>query len=100
MVRAPKSFKMSVGAIQWPQQGHGIRAHNFLISKGVALHVCDGAEVVIEAWEEQVRKYTRTLTVKQFIVIAFKLDYHAIDRVEPKTGGAHIVINPIAVSFA
>ncbi len=59
----------------------------------------DTAQVLVEGWEKQVRKYATTLTVKQSSMTPFTLDYHAIDRVELKPGGAHIVVNPITVFF-
>jgi hypothetical protein len=57
----------------------------------------DTAQVLAEGWEKQVRKYATTLTVKQSSMTPFNLDYHAIDRVELKPGGAHIVVNVIKV---
>lgn len=57
----------------------------------------DTAQVLVEGWEKEVRKYATTLTVKQYSMTSFNLDYHAIDRVELKPGGAHIVVNRITV---
>ena len=57
----------------------------------------DDAQVLVEGWENEARKYATTLTVKRSSVNPFELDYRAIDRVELKTGGDHIVINPITV---
>ena len=66
-----------------------------------ALSLCtlwsDTTQVLVEGWENQVRKYATTLTVKQSSVASFNLDYHAIDRVELKPDGAHIVVNPITI---
>jgi hypothetical protein len=68
-----------------------------------ALSLCtlwrDKAQVLVEGWEKQVRKYAETLTAKQTSVTLFNLDYRAIDRVELKAGGAHIVISTITVLF-
>jgi hypothetical protein len=57
----------------------------------------DTVQILVEGWEKQARKYTTTLTLKQSSFTSFKLDYHAIDRVELKAGGAHVLINPISV---
>lgn len=66
-----------------------------------ALSLCtlwtDTTQVLVEGWENQVRKYATTLTVKQSPVTSFNLDYHAIDRIELKPYGAHIVVNPITI---
>ena len=53
----------------------------------------------VEGWEKQVRKYATTLTVKLSSVSPYDLGYRAIDRVELKAGGAHILINPIPFSL-
>ena len=45
------------------------------------------------------RKYARTLTVRQRSVTPFDLDYCSIGRVELNAGGDHVVINPITVFF-
>ena len=57
----------------------------------------DTAQVLVEGWEKQVRKYATTLTAKQSSMTPFNLDFHAIDRVVLKPGGSHIVVNPITV---
>ena len=44
-------------------------------------------------------EYAETLTARQAPVTLFNLDYRAIDRVQLKTGGAHIVISTITVLF-
>ena len=59
----------------------------------------DTTQLIVEGWEDQVRKYATTLTMKQFSVTPFNLDYHAIDRVELKPGGTHIAVNPITLFF-
>ena len=59
----------------------------------------DTAQVLVEGWKKQVRKYATTLAVKQFRVTTFSLDYNAINRMVLKPGGAHIVVNPITVFF-
>jgi len=53
----------------------------------------------VEGWEQQVRKYARTLTVRHASITAFDLDYRAIDRVGLKGSDAHILINPITISY-
>jgi len=57
----------------------------------------DKTQVLVEGWEKQVRKYAETLTAKQDSATLFTLDYRAVDRVQLKAGGAHIVISAITV---
>jgi len=59
----------------------------------------DNAQVIVEGWEQQVRKHERTLTVRQPFVTAFDLNFGSIDRLTLKAGGTHMVVNPITVSF-
>jgi hypothetical protein len=57
----------------------------------------DIAEVVLEGWENGVRKYSQTLTVFKNTATEFTVDYRGINRVSFKTGGAHIVVDNIAL---
>ena len=59
----------------------------------------DNVQVLVEGWEKQVRRYAETLTAKQDSVTLFNLAYHAIDRVELKAGGAHVLITAIIILF-
>ena len=59
----------------------------------------DKARVVVEGWAKGVRKYATTQTVSLGSTTHCALDYRRVDRVEIKTGGAHIVIGTITVLF-
>ena len=65
--------------------------------KGLSLCAlwADKAEVRLEGWEKEVRKYATTQTVSRALITHCALDYRGIDRVELKPGGVHLVINTI-----
>lgn len=67
--------------------------------KGLSLCTlwADKAEVRVEGWEKEVRKYATTLTVSRVPTTRCALDYRGIDRVELKAGSAHLVISTINV---
>jgi hypothetical protein len=57
----------------------------------------DKAEVCVEGWEKEVRKYATTQTVSRSLITHCALDFRGIDRVELKAGGAHLVTSTINV---
>ncbi len=57
----------------------------------------DKAQILIEGWEKQARKFATTQTVSRITTIQCAVDYRNIDRAELKTGGAHMVIGAINV---
>ena len=67
--------------------------------KGLSLCVlwANKAQVRVEGWEKEVRKYATTQTVPRTSIIQCALDYCDVDRVELKTGGKHIIITAITV---
>ena len=59
----------------------------------------DKAQVGVEGWEKEVRKYATTQTVSRASITHCALPYRSIDRVELKAAGAHIVISAITGLF-
>jgi hypothetical protein len=57
----------------------------------------DKAQICVEGWEKEVRKYTTTQTVSRDSIIQCALDYRDVDRVELKADGKHIMITSITV---
>ena len=55
------------------------------------------AQVLLEGWEKEVRKYATIQTVSRASTIKCALDYRGVDRVELKAGGTHLVITTITV---
>jgi len=70
--------------------------------KGLSLCAlwADKAEVRLEGWEKEVRKYATTQTVSRALITHCALDYRGIDRVELKPGGVHLVINTIQCFYS
>jgi len=54
-------------------------------------------QVSVEGWEKEVRKYATTQTVSRASILRCALDYRAVDRVELKAGGKHILVLAITV---
>ncbi len=67
--------------------------------KGLSLCTlwADKAQILVEGWEKEVRKYATTQTVSRASIIQCALDYRGVDRVELKAGGTHLVISTITV---
>ena len=57
----------------------------------------DKAEVRVEGWEQEVRKYATTRVVSRVLSIRCALDYRDVDRVELKANGVHMMISTINV---
>ena len=57
----------------------------------------DKAQILIEGWEKEVRKYATTQVVSRALTIRCALDYRDVDRVELKADGVHMVISTINV---
>jgi hypothetical protein len=57
----------------------------------------DKAQVLVEGWEKEVRKYATTQVVSRALTIRCALDYRDVDRVELKANGVHLVISTINV---
>ncbi|HVN24219.1 MAG TPA: hypothetical protein VMT71_09615 [Syntrophorhabdales bacterium] len=57
----------------------------------------DKAPVAVEGWEKGIRKYATTQTVSRASILRCALDYRAVDRVELKAGGKHILVLAITV---
>ena len=79
-----------------------IIASNHLFDlKGLSLCTlwADKAQLSVEGWEKEVRKYVTTQTVSRASTTHCVLDYRDVDRVELKAGGTHLVITAITVFF-
>ncbi len=57
----------------------------------------DTAQVNVEGWENEVRKYSTTQTVSRGSTTRCTLDYRGIDRVELKADGTHLMITAITM---
>jgi hypothetical protein len=57
----------------------------------------DKAQVLVEGWEKEVRKYATTQAVSRGSTTRCVLDYRDVDRVELKAEGRHLVITAITV---
>ena len=57
------------------------------------------AEVLLEGWEKDVRKYATTLTVRRNTATWAEMGFGGIDRLEIKAGRTHVLIDDIAVLF-
>ena len=57
----------------------------------------DKADVGVEGWVKEVRKYATTQTVSRASIIQCALDYRGVDRVELRAGGKHIMITAMTV---
>jgi len=74
------------------------RKHPFDL-KGLSLCAlwADKAQIGVEGWKKGVRKHVTIQTVSRGSTTHCTLDYRGVDRVELKTGGAHLVITAITV---
>jgi hypothetical protein len=57
------------------------------------------SDVVLEGWTQGVMKYSRTVTIPRSTAIQFEPDYRGIDRVNLRTGGAHVVVDNITLGL-
>jgi hypothetical protein len=57
----------------------------------------DKAEVGVEGWEKEIRKYATTHAVSRASTTHCALDYRGVDHVERRAGGVHLVITTITV---
>jgi hypothetical protein len=57
------------------------------------------AQVLLEGWEKEVRKYATIQTVSRTSTMQYAVNYPGVDRVELKAGGTHLVISTISVLF-
>jgi hypothetical protein len=101
-----KAFSSSV----WPGGGrsgllnaHGkdiiIESKRLFDLKGLSLCTLwtDKAQILMEGWEKEVRKYATTRVVSRVLSIRCALDYRDVDRVELKANGVHMMISTINV---